>query len=82
MKIKPEQIIEIIPMNEGFQYENKMINRDKLKQIILQKKENIKNCVLFIRMKPKIKYERLVDTLSVARETKLKRISLKNGEEK
>ncbi len=79
IKIEKKQIIEIYPLNQGFQYNGKVIERDELKQVLIKQKEKIKNCVLFIRMKPNVKYDRLVDMLSVARETGQKRVSLKNA---
>lgn len=81
IKIEKKQIIEVYPLNQGFQYNGKVIERDELKQVLIRRQEKNRNSVLFIRMKPKVKYDRLVDMLSVVREIGMKRVSLKNAEE-
>ncbi len=78
IKLKKDQIVEVFPLNEGFRYENEIINRDKLTQVLSGQRVKNKKSVLFIKMKPDVKYDRLIDTLSVARETGLNKVSLKN----
>ena len=75
--LKDNKIIEVFPRNDGFLYNNTMVNRERFKEILVKKKDAIPDSVLIIRMNPDVKYDRLVDTLSLAKETKIKRVSLK-----
>ena len=51
-------------------------------QMIVDHNKINPDTVLIIYMNPQVKYDRLVDTLSVAKETGMKRVSLKNIGEK
>lgn len=78
IKVKKERIIEIYPMNYGFKYKGKIKNREGIKELFLKSKDDSQKKILIIYMGPKVKYDRLVDTLSLARETKMNQVSLKN----
>ena len=43
------------------------------------KREISEKSILVIHMKPDVRYERLIDTLSVARETGISKVSLKKA---
>ena len=49
-----------------------------MKKRLIEKKNNTADMVLLIKMSPRVKYDKLVDALSVAKESGIKRISLKN----
>jgi len=77
--MKPDQVLEVVPENSGFIVDGRPMDRDAFKKRVTEHKEAQPKGVLIVRMKESVKYERLVDTLSVARETGLKRISLKDS---
>lgn len=77
VSLKDNKIVEVYPQDSGFLYNDRIITREQLKEVLNEKKEKVPDSVLIIRMKPKVAYDRLVDTLSVAKETKIKRVSLK-----
>jgi len=72
--------VEVYPLNKGFRYDGEVLDREAFKKRLYKRTCKDRNCVMFIMMKRKVKYARLVDTLSVAREIGFKRISLKNAE--
>jgi len=81
IKLDRKEIFEVFPQDEGFLYNGVVINRDEFKEKLALHKKNSSEGVLVIRMKKEVNYNRLVDTLSVAKETGLTRVSLKNAEE-
>ncbi|GAB4111206.1 MAG TPA: biopolymer transporter ExbD [Spirochaetota bacterium] len=80
VKVEPSQVIEIYPQDNGFIADGKALDRKALLQYLTVRKSQTKEAVSIIYMKPTIKYERLVDTLSAIRESGLSRISLKYNE--
>ncbi|MGQ9844172.1 MAG: ExbD/TolR family protein [Spirochaetota bacterium] len=80
VKVEALQVIEIYPQNNGFIVEGKPLDRKQLLQYLALKKSQINEPISIIYMKPDIKYERLVDTLSAVRESGLSKISLKYTE--
>lgn len=80
VKVEPSQVIEIYPRDNGFIADGKALDRKALLQYLTVRKSQTKEAVSIIYMKPNIKYERLVDTLSAIRESGLSRISLKYNE--
>jgi len=78
IKIEKSQIIEVYPLNEGFLYNGKIIQRKELKNTLRNIIKQYAKPVVFIRMKPDVRYEKLVDMLSICRELGIKRISLKD----
>lgn len=78
IKLEEKQIVEIQPENNGFILNGNPLSRTSLIKALIDIKEKTSSIVLMIQMKSQVKYERLVDTLSVARETGIKRVSLKN----
>lgn len=77
IKVEISQTIEIYPQNDGFIIEGKSVDRTQLLNFLSQKKANQKDLIAIIYMKPNIKYDRLVDTLSAIKESDLSKISLK-----
>jgi biopolymer transport protein ExbD len=81
VKVEPSQVIEIYPQDNGFIADGKVLSRKELLQYLSLRKSQTNEAVSIIYMKPSIKYERLVDTLSAIRESGLSRISLKYNEQ-
>lgn len=80
VKVEASQVIEIYPQDNGFIADGKNLNRNELLQYLALRKSQTKEAVVIIYMKPLIKYERLVDTLSAIRESGLSKISLRYNE--
>ncbi|MGB4267625.1 MAG: biopolymer transporter ExbD [Spirochaetota bacterium] len=80
VKVEPSQVIEIYPQDNGFIADGKSLSRKELLQYLTLRKSQTNEPVSIIYMKPNVKYERLVDTLSAIRESGLSRISLKYNE--
>ena len=79
VSMKPEQVLEVVPENKGFVVDGTPMDRAAFKKRVAEHNKNQPKGVLLVRMKGDVKYDRLVDALSVARETGLKRISLKEA---
>ncbi len=77
--MKPERILEVVPENRGFTLKGRTVDRETFKKIVVEHGKKFPKGVMIVRMKEKVKYDRLVDTLSVARETGLNKISLKEA---
>ncbi|MDY6933368.1 MAG: biopolymer transporter ExbD [Spirochaetota bacterium] len=78
IKLEEKFIIEVYPLNNGFQYNGDILDREAFKKILIDHKKEAINIVIIILMQPDVKYDHLVDTLSLAKETGIKRVSLKN----
>ncbi len=80
VQVEARQLVDIQPLNQGFMMEGMHLSREDLKtRLILRKKAN-RDIIAIIHMNPGVRYERLVDTLSVSRESGISRISLKNDD--
>lgn len=82
VRLKENQVIEVYPQDNGFLYNDELLDRSEFMQMIVDHNKINPDTVLIIYMNPQVKYDRLVDTLSVAKETGMKRVSLKNIGEK
>jgi len=78
VKLFDNQIVEVFPENSGFTIKGNPISRDELILRLKEQREINKESVVIIKMKDNVKYDRLVDTLSVAKESGIYRVSLKN----
>jgi biopolymer transport protein ExbD/biopolymer transport protein TolR len=81
MRVEQRQLLEVFPVNDGFVIDNTLINRKDFSELLQKRNDEMKDSILVVKMAPEVPYARLVDTLSVARETGTTRISLKNTEE-
>jgi biopolymer transport protein ExbD len=80
VKLLDDQVAEVEPVGEGFRYRGKLMARnDFVKEMQSFIAKDAKR-VLIIAMGSRVKYDRMVDTLSVARETGIRRVSIKNLE--
>ncbi len=78
VRLAPEQVLEVRPENEGFRIGNRLLTRDAFASELRRFKDSGPDKVLIIRMSLRVKYDRLVDTLSVARENGMRKVSLQN----
>ena len=79
VRVDEDKLIEVEPRNDGFRYRGMLMGRDSMVDELKKLHKNDPERVLIIVMAWDVKYERLVDTLSVARETGIGRVSLKNA---
>lgn len=78
VRLQPDQVMEVKPENDGFRVGNRLLTREAFASELRRFKDLGPDRVLIIRMSLRVKYDRLVDTLSVARETGMKKVSLQN----
>ena len=82
VRLTDDQIMEVAPQNNGFIYRGMLVERSVFLDTMKRQMKLDRNKVLIVAMKSSVKYDRLVDTLSVAKEAGIRRVSLKqmNGE--
>ncbi|HOO73114.1 MAG TPA: biopolymer transporter ExbD [Spirochaetota bacterium] len=80
VRVDENRIAEVFPRENGFLYEEKIMQRGEFKSSLKKQRLKEPETILLIRMAPEIRYDRLVDAMSVARELGIERISLKNTE--
>jgi biopolymer transport protein ExbD len=82
VRLTDDQIMEVSPQNSGFLYRGMIVERGFFLDTMKSQMKQDHNKVLIIAMGSTVKYDRLVDTLSVAKEAGIRRVSLKqmNGE--
>jgi len=82
VRLTDDQIMEVSPQNNGFLYRGMLVERGAFLETMKRQMKQDRNKVLIIAMGSSVKYDRLVDTLSVAKEAGIRRVSLKqmNGE--
>ena len=82
VRLTDDQIMEVAPQNSGFLYRGMIVERGVFLDTMKRQMKQDQNKVLIIAMGSTVKYDRLVDTLSVAKEAGIRRVSLKqmNGE--
>lgn len=80
IKIDEKEMIDIYPLNSGYRFQGRDVGRETVYEALRVLRKENGNIILIIRMASDVKYERLVDALSIARETGIKRVSLKNAE--
>ena len=78
--MKQAEVIEVVPRDRGFLVQGKVQTRTQYGELLAKHKEAYPKGALIIRMPEELPYHRLVDTLSVAREQGMTRISLKDKE--
>ena len=78
VRIEENRVIDGYPENSGFLYSEQLLGREEFSTAMMQRVKKNEESVMIIHMKEGVIYDRLVDTLSVARETGIRRVSLKN----
>lgn len=80
VSLDERQITEVYPREEGFLHNGTLLNREQFGRLLREREKTVREGVLMIHMGERVRYERLVDTLSVARESGVRRVSLKNAD--
>ncbi|MDH5717908.1 MAG: biopolymer transporter ExbD [Spirochaetia bacterium] len=78
VKVEENLIFEVAPHEDVFEHDGKMFTRAELAGEIIRRKEKTPELILIVLMKENISYNRFIDTLSVAKEAGIKKISIKN----
>jgi biopolymer transport protein ExbD len=78
IRLNPNQAMEVTPLDNGFVFHNMLLDREAFVKEV-KRIQNKGGKVLVINMNPDVKYDRLVDTLSVARETGTRKVSLSSA---
>ncbi len=83
-KIEEEQLINIYPTNSSFTVGGVSMSREELMEKMKDEKKSQTRVIAVVNMRSGVKYDRLVDTLSLLKETKINEVSLKSstGEER
>jgi len=76
--VSANKMLNLYPKNKGFILEGKSFQRGDLLTRLKEIKQESPNLILVINMTGQVKYERLIDALSLAKEVGLKKISLKD----
>lgn len=80
VKVEESNIADVFPSNEGFYYEGELETREELKEKLKARVESNPKTIVVINMEKEVKYERLVDAVSAAKESGVKELSLKDFE--
>ncbi|MDH5720038.1 MAG: biopolymer transporter ExbD [Spirochaetia bacterium] len=78
VRVEEKLIFEVSPLEDSFEHEGNFLTREELASQILKRKEETPGLILIVIMKKNISYNRFIDTLSVAKEIGIKKISIKN----
>jgi biopolymer transport protein ExbD len=78
VRVEESRIVETWPETEGFTVEGRSFSRELFKEMMKARVETVNQTVLIINMKENVRFERLVDALSVAKESGVKNVSLRN----
>jgi biopolymer transport protein ExbD len=77
-KIDKEQLVNIYPDNRSFIVDGVNMSREELSEKLKYDKGSKNRLIAVINMRPGVKYDRLVDTLSLLKEIRIKEVSLKS----
>jgi biopolymer transport protein ExbD len=78
VKVDSKELVDLYPLNEGFRLQGTAVSREVVYSALTDLKKENPDIIMVIRIAPEIRYERLVDALSLAKETGIKRVSLKD----
>lgn len=79
IKVEQKQLVDIYPEAGGFTVDGGKKTRSELMTLLKSRKESVKDIIAVIHMKPDLKYDRLVDSLSLVKESGIVKISLKDN---
>jgi biopolymer transport protein ExbD len=77
-KVDKKDILDVYPQPDGFLVANILMSREEFKDHMKKSMAENEKLIAVVHMKDAIKYERLVDTLSVIKENKMKKVSVKS----
>jgi biopolymer transport protein ExbD len=81
IRLEEKQILHVQPEMSGFRFNGDVLNRDAFERVLRDRYQASPGSVLLIHMGSSVTYDRFIDTLSVAKEAGIGRVSLKNVEE-
>jgi biopolymer transport protein ExbD len=81
IRLSESDIAEVEPAEQGFRYEGTLLERKAFSEEMKKFFKGNGDRVLIIAMSPSVRYDRLIDTLSVARETGIRKVSIKQLKE-
>jgi len=79
VRVDSKQILDVYPENSGFRIDDKLMGRDEALEVFSAHKKNVDDAVVIIHMKDGIIYDRFIDTLSLAKETGIGRVSIREN---
>ncbi len=79
VKVEEKQIFDIYPQNDGFVFEGEKKSRNDILTLLKSRKDTVKDPIAVIHMKPDVVYDRLIDSLSLVKESGIVKISLKDN---
>ncbi|MDH5721184.1 MAG: biopolymer transporter ExbD [Spirochaetia bacterium] len=79
-KVEESQLFEITPMADGYKIGNESVDEQKAVEMLNAKKEKTEDVIFVVYMNETVRYERLIDALSIASRAKIKKISVKDAE--
>lgn len=79
VRVDSKQILDVHPENTGFRINDRLMTRDEALEAFAAHKNSINDAVVIIHMKDGVIYERFIDTLSLAKETGIGRVSIREN---
>ena len=79
VRVDAKQIIDVYPENIGFRIDDKLMAREEALEKMKSHRESVDDAVLIIHMREGIIYDRFIDTLSLAKETGIGRVSIREN---
>lgn len=79
VRVDAKQIMDVYPENTGFRIDDKLIAREEALEKMKSHREGVDDAVLIIHMREGIIYDRFIDTLSLAKETGISRVSIREN---
>ena len=79
VRVDAEQILDVYPQNSGFRIDDRVMTRSEALEAFAAHKGRVENAVVIIHMKDGVIYDRFIDTLSLAKETGIGRVSIREN---
>jgi len=79
VRVDAKQIIDVYPENMGFRIDDKLMVREEALEKMKSHRESVDDAVIIIHMRDGIIYDRFIDTLSLAKETGIGRVSIREN---
>lgn len=80
IRVEPDRLYHIYPTDNNFEEDGRVVNRKILGEKIRERLKKNKDLIVVVHMRKDIPYDRLIDSLSLAKESGVKKISLKDNE--
>lgn len=79
VKVEAEKIFNLYPENDGYIFEGEKKTGNEIVNLLKSRKESVKDPIAVIHMKPDVVYDRLIDSLSLVKESGVIKVSLKDN---